>query len=79
MKRLVEGDVKTIYLALDRDALKEALDYSEKLLNYGKDVYLLDLKGKDPSKIGFKDMVTLLHSADQLTFGNLFKKKMELI
>lgn len=79
MKKLVDSEVKTIYLALDKDALREALGYSEKLLNYGKDVYLLDLKGKDPSQIGFKDMVTLLHSAEQLNFSNLFRKKMELI
>lgn len=79
MKKLVDSEVKTVYLALDKDALKEALNYSEKLLNYGKDVYLLDLKGKDPSQIGFKDMVRLLHAAEQLNFTNLFRKKMELI
>lgn len=78
MKKLVDAEVKTVYLALDKDALKEALDYSEKLINYGKDVYLLDLKGKDPSDIGFGEMVKLLHKAEQLTFSNLFRKKMEL-
>lgn len=79
MKKLVETEVKTIYLALDKDALREAIDYAEKLINYGKDVYLLDLNGKDPSKIGFKEMVRLLHRAEQLNFANMFKKKMELV
>lgn len=78
MKKLVESEVRTVYLALDKDALREALDYAERLINYGKDVYLLDLKGKDPSQIGFKNMVHLLHDAEQLTFSNLFKKKIEL-
>lgn len=78
MQKLVDTQVKTIYLALDKDALREALSYSEKLLNYGKDVYLLDLKGKDPSDMGFNEVVKLLHCAEQLNFSNLFKKKIEI-
>lgn len=78
MMKLVESEVKTIYLALDNDALKEAIDLSEQFLNYGKEVYMLDLKGKDPSKIGFENMIKLLHLAEPLTFTNLFRKKMEL-
>jgi hypothetical protein len=78
MLKLVESDVRTIYLALDKDALREALDYSETLINYGKEVYLLDLKGKDPSDIGFERMIQLLHDAKPLTFSNLLYKKMEL-
>lgn len=77
MKQLVDSEVKTVYLALDRDALKDAISHSETLLGYGKDVYLLDLEGKDPSKIGFECMIKLLHEAEQLTFNNLFRKKLE--
>lgn len=79
MKKLVDSEVKTIYLALDKDALKDAISHSELLLNYGKDVYLLDLKGKDPSKIGFEGMIKLLHCAELLTFTNLYRKKLELL
>jgi hypothetical protein len=43
-----------VYLALDKDALKEALNYSEKLVNMGKEVYLIELDGKDPSDLGFE-------------------------
>ena len=78
MMKLVESEVKTIYLALDNDALKEAIDHAKQFLNYGKEVYMLDLKGKDPSKIGFENMIKLLHSAEPLTFSNLFRKKMKL-
>ena len=45
MMKLVENDVKTVYLALDNDALKEAIEYSQQLLNLGKDVYLIELQG----------------------------------
>jgi DNA primase len=79
MKRLVESRVKTVYLALDRDALRESIDSAEKLIKMGKDVYLLDLEEKDPSDIGFKKITELLHSAKQLTYEDLFKIKMRAV
>lgn len=79
MLKLVESDVKTIYLALDKDALKEALDYSQNLLNLGKEVYLIELEGKDPSDLGFDQMTKLLHHAKPLSFGDLLLKKIQLL
>jgi DNA primase len=78
MMKLVQSEVKTVYLALDKDALKEALKYAQQLINLGKDVYLIELNGKDPSDIGFKEMTKYLHTAKQLTFGELLLKKMQL-
>ena len=78
MLRLVQSDVKTVYLALDNDALKESIEYAQKLINLGKDVYLIELEGKDPSDIGFEEVTKYLHTAKQLTFGDLLKKKMQL-
>ena len=78
MKKLVENDVKTVYLALDNDALKEALKYSVDLINQGKDVYLIELDGKDPSELGFENITKHLHHARQLTFKDLLAKKMYL-
>lgn len=78
MMKLVENEVRTVYLALDKDALKEALNYSQQLINLGKDVYLIELQGKDPSDIGFENMTKFLHTAKQLTFGELMLKKMQL-
>jgi DNA primase len=79
MIKLVESEVKTVYLALDKDALKEALDYSQNLLNLGKEVYLIELEGKDPSELGFTNMTKLLHTAKPLSFGDLLLKKIQLI
>lgn len=78
MMKLVENDVKTVYLALDNDALKEAIDYSQQLINLGKDVYLIELQGKDPSELGFEQVTKYLHTAKQLTFSDLLLKKMQL-
>jgi len=78
MMKLVENNVKTIYIALDNDALKDALKHAEKLINLGKEVYLVELQGKDPSDIGFEEFTKLLHKATQLTFSQLYAKKIEL-
>ena len=78
MMKLVQSDVKTVYLALDNDAFKSSIKYAQQLINLGKDVYLIELEGKDPSEIGFKEMTKYLHHAKQLTFGELLLKKMQL-
>jgi DNA primase len=76
MLKLAETKVKTVYLALDKDALKEALNYSEKLVNMGKEVYLIELEGKDPSDLGFEKITELLHKARPMTFSDFFLRKM---
>jgi DNA primase len=78
MMKLVETNVKTVYIALDKDALKDALKYAEELLNLGKDVYLVDLDDKDPSEMGFEKFTSLVHKAEQLTLSELIYKKIEL-
>jgi len=78
MLKLVQNNVKTVYLALDNDALKESFNYALELVNLGKDVYFIELGGKDPSEIGFEEMTKYLHTAKQLTFGELLLKKMQL-
>ena len=78
MLKLVESQVKTVYLALDKDALKEALTYSEQLINLGKEVYLIELDGKDPSDLGFDNMTKLLQKAKPLTFGDLILRRMKM-
>lgn len=78
MLKLVQSNVKTVYLVLDNDALKQSFNYALELINLGKDVYLVELEGKDPSEIGFEEITKYLHTAKQLTFGELLLKKMQL-
>jgi DNA primase len=78
MIKLVTSEVKTVYLALDKDAFKQAIDHAQSLINLGKEVYLIELEGKDPSELGFNDMTKLLHTAKPLTFSELVFKKMAL-
>jgi len=78
MMKLVESDVKTVYLALDNDALKQSIGYAQQLIDLGKDVYLVELEGKDPSEMGFEMVTKYLHQAKQLTFSDLMLKRMQL-
>jgi Ran GTPase-activating protein (RanGAP) involved in mRNA processing and transport len=78
-KKLVTSQVQKIYIALDKDAIKQALSFCEDLLNEGKEVYLVELKDKDPSEMGFENFTKLIQTTQPLTFSNLFEKKLELI
>jgi DNA primase len=78
MKKLVESSVKTIYIALDNDAQKDALNHAQTLLDYGKEIYFVDMKDKDPNEMGFEQFTKLLHKSTKLTFSELFAKKVEL-
>jgi DNA primase len=78
MKKIVSSSVKQIFIALDNDALKQAIQYCETLLNHGKEVFLVDLNEKDPSELGFANFAKLLHTSTPLTFRTLMEKKFEL-
>ena len=78
-KKLVTSQVQKIYIALDRDAIKQALSFCEELLNEGKEVYLVELQDKDPSEMGFENFTKLIQTTQPLTFSNLFEKKLELV
>jgi len=78
-KKLVTSKVQKIYIALDKDAIKQALSFCEELLNEGKEVYLVDMDDKDPSEMGFKKFTSLIQNTLPLTFSGLFEKKLQLI
>ena len=69
-KELVRSKVKQIYLALDQDAIVDSLKYAKELMAYGKEIFLLELEGKDPSEIGFEGMTNILQKAKPLNFRN---------
>ena len=75
MMKLVLSQVQEVYVALDNDAKREAVLHSENLLNMGKKVFLVDLKDKDPSDMGFKAFTKLVQSAKELTFADMMKYK----
>jgi len=76
MKKLVTSQVDKIYIALDKDAINKALDFCERLLNEGKEVYLVEMDDKDPSEMGFENFTKLIQQTLPLTFSDLFEKKL---
>lgn len=78
MKKIVTSNIKKIYIALDKDAIKKALNFCERLMAENKEVYLVDLQEKDPSELGFVNFTNFIHSTLPLTYGKLLEKKLEL-
>ena len=79
MKKIVTSTVKKIYIALDSDARKQALYFAEQFINEGKEVYLVELEGKDPSEMGFSQFTNLIQRTFPLTQYDLMEKKLQLI
>ena len=78
MKKIVTSVVDKIYIALDRDAIKQALRFCEKLMAEGKEVYLVDLQDKDPSEMGFENFTKLIQNTIPLTYYNLMEQKLAI-
>ena len=79
MKRIINSSVEKIYIALDKDAIKQALNFCETLMNEGKEVYLVNLEDKDPSEMGFEKFTNLIQNNLPLTFSNLLEKKLQTL
>ena len=78
MKKIVTSVVDKIYIALDRDAIKQALKFCERLMAEGKEVYLVDLQDKDPSEMGFENFTKLIQNTVPLTYYDLMEQKLAI-
>lgn len=78
MKKLVEAKIKKVYIALDNDAIVMALKHCQTLMSLGKKVFLVEMKDKDPSSMGFEAFLSLIQTVQPLTLDKLLKYKMLL-
>ena len=78
MKKIVTSLVDKIYIALDKDAIKQALRFCENLMAEGKEVYLVDMQDKDPSEMGFKNFTKLIQKTPPLTYSSLMEYKLAI-
>jgi len=76
LKRLIEMRVKKVFIALDGDAIKTALRYSEQLESYGIEVYLVKLDKKDPSDLGFEQFTKLISHSKKLDLTSLLEYRL---
>ena len=74
-KRIVEMDVKQIYICLDKDARKQALEAAEYFMANGITVYFVDLTEKDPSELGFEKIISQIQSTEILSSEKLMEQK----
>ena len=79
MKKIVSSKVQKIYIALDNDAINKALEFCETLLDEGKEVYLVELDGKDPSEMGFEHFTKLIQKTVPLTNYKLMEHKLQMV
>lgn len=77
LKKIMENNVRDIYLILDNDAIKNAIKYAEKLINLNKQVHLVELNGKDPNELGFEKINKLIKETQPLNFSDLMVLKMK--
>ena len=75
-KEIIERKVKDIYIALDTDARDKALDICQYFINNGIRVYLIDLGDKDPSDLGYKNIINKKLLTSNITGSGLMMQKL---
>lgn len=75
-KKIIEHKVSKLYICLDKDAQKQALEHAEYFMNNGVQVYFVDLDQKDPAEIGFEQMSKLIKETQPLTFSKFIEYKL---
>ena len=78
LKKIISSNTKDIYVALDSDARKRALEISQHFLNLGKRVFLVNLTDKDPSEMGFESFTKLVQTAEELDLSSMMLHKLDL-
>lgn len=77
-RKLLINKVETVYISLDNDAFKKALNIAEKLISEDIKVYLVKLEEKDPSKMGFENYTKMVQNAEKLTLNKIVQYKLNL-
>lgn len=77
-KKIIDNKVTEIYICLDKDAQKQALEHAEEFMDNGINVFFVDLQQKDPAEIGFEKMTQIIKDTQPLTFNRLVEYKLEL-
>jgi DNA primase len=75
-KKIIDFGVKTIYLALDADAINDAVKISENFINNGVKVRMMEFKEKDPSETGFEKLLYLINTTHKTKFSDLMRIKL---
>ncbi len=77
MKKIYENLVKSIYILLDRDAIKDSIKMIDDFMKNGIDVYFVNIKEGDPSDIGFIKTINLIKETKQTSFSDLMRMRLD--
>ena len=77
-KKIITSNVNDIYIALDTDARKRAMEIAEQFLNQGKRVFFINLPDKDPSDMGFRAFTEHIQTAEELDLSGIMLHKLDL-
>jgi hypothetical protein len=78
-KAIISNNVKTIYIALDSDAIRDSLRYIENFVKSGIRVFLVKMDKKDPSAMGFSKFWDNLSNSIEIGFLEILQLKMEKV
>jgi len=75
-RKIIEKKVKQVYISLDRDAFQDSLKMVEEFMKNDIDVYFVNLPEKDPSDLGFENVIPLLKETEKMKFSDLMRYKL---
>ena len=75
-RKIIEKKVKQVYISLDRDAILDSIKMVEDFMNNDIDVYFVNLPEKDPSDLGFENVIPLLKETEKMKFSDLMRYKL---
>ena len=78
-KKIIEKRVRDIYICLDADALRNALQFAERFMAEGLNVYFIELQAEDASELGFNKITEIIQNTPVLTFEHFMELIMCLI
>ena len=76
MKKIYEKCVKSIYILLDRDAIKDSIKMIDDFMKNGINVYFVNLEEGDPSDVGFKKTINLIKETKRTSFSDLMRMRL---
>ena len=78
-EKIIEKNVRDIYLCLDKDALRQTLKPLQYFMKQNINIYQVKLEEKDPSIIGFNKMCEYLKNIKKMNYKDLLDFKLSNI
>jgi len=78
-KKIIQERVQDIYICLDKDAIRNALDIADNFMKEGLNVYFVELHDQDASELGFETITEIISNTDKLTFQSLINYQMGIL